>query len=233
MSSSEFPRRPKLLKGALAVYPSHTPGTQPDLVAFQYNPETVRRTLANRTPPREQGAAASAREEVLRVVGPPVETITVAVLIDVVDQYHAALNGGPTLEDGLHPALATLELLLYPPAEWLRDAEREAGQGTASITPGDLPLVLLVWGKSRVVPVMLTNFSVTEEEFDVDLNPIRARLELGMRVLTSLELPSGSQGHNAFRAYHADKQRLADSYAPGPTDSRLNQFVNRAASGGG
>jgi hypothetical protein len=120
--TSEFPRRPKLLKGALAVYPSQTPGTQPSLVVFQYNPETVRRTLANRTPPREQGATASAREEVLRVVGPPVETITLAVLIDVVDQYQDALNGGPPAQDGLHPALATLELLLYPPAEWLRDA---------------------------------------------------------------------------------------------------------------
>lgn len=233
MSESEFPRRPKLLKGALAVYATHTPGPPPNLIVFQYNPETVRRTLANRTPPREQGSTASAREEILRVVGPPLETITVAVLIDAVDQYQAALNGGTPVEDGLHPALATLELLLYPPADWLRGAEREAARGEASITPGDLPLVLLVWGRSRVVPVALTSFSVTEEEFDVALNPIRARVELGMRVLTSLELPKASQGHDAFRAYHADKERLAGRYTPEPSDGRQSEFVGRATQGGG
>lgn len=233
MSESEFPRRPKLLKGALAVYPSHTPGPPPKLIVFQYNPETVRRTLANRTPQQDPGSKAKAREEILRVAGPPLETITLGVLIDAVDQYQAALNGGPPVEDGLHPALATLELLLYPPADWLRGAEREAARGQASITPGDLPLVLLVWGKSRVVPVALTSFSVTEEEFDVDLNPIRARVELGLRVLTSLELPKASQGHNAFRAYHADKERLAERYTPDPAQGKQREFVGRATQGGG
>lgn len=233
MSESEFPRRPQLLKGALAVYPSHTPGPPPKLIVFQYNPETVRRTLASRTPQQERGTAAKAREEILRVSGPPLETITVAVLIDAVDQYHEALNGGPPLEDGLHPALATLELLLYPPADWLRGAERDAGRGQASIAPGDLPLVLLVWGKSRVVPVSLTSFSVTEEEFDTALNPIRARVELGFRVLTSLELPKASAGHNAFRAYHADKERLAQRYTPDPGQTDQSTFATSATTEGG
>ena len=48
----------------------------------------------------------------------------------------------------------------------------------------DAPLTLFVWSKSRIVPVKITEFSVTEEMFDSNLNPIRARISLGLRVLT-------------------------------------------------
>jgi hypothetical protein len=209
---SEFPRSPKVLKGALAVYETQSAGTQPKIIAFQYNPDQLSRTLAARAAPREPGNAGAAREDALRVVGPPVENINLSVVLDAVDQP----NGVPGLneregapQNGLHPVLAALELLLYQPEA----AAQEAGR--APVYRTDLPLTLLVFGKSRVIPVLLTSFSVTEEAFDPNLNPILARVELGMRVLTNTELQESGVGSNAYRAYRSQKGNLAGLYRPG------------------
>ncbi|MFO0952899.1 MAG: hypothetical protein U0835_17465 [Isosphaeraceae bacterium] len=207
---SSFPRRPKMLKGALAVYEQQTPGTQPKLVIFQYNPEQIRRTLATRTPPADHGGnSGAAKEEALRAVGPPVETINIAVELDAADQLEQPSQNQPVVENGLYPALATLELLLYPSSIRAEQMEQLARQGEVQLSPADLPLVLLVWGKSRVVPVQLTNFSVTEEDFDPDLNPTRAKVELGMKVLTYIELTESSLGRDAFISYQKQKEGLA------------------------
>jgi hypothetical protein len=206
---SDFPRSPKVLKGALAVYASQAAGTQADIIAFQYNPEQLSRTLAARAAPREPANAGAAREDALRVVGPPVENITLSVVMDAADQLQEPGSNRPVAENGLHPVLARLELLLYQPEA----AARQAGQ--APVYRTDLPLTLLVWGKSRVVPVLLTSFSVTEEAFDPNLNPIRARVELGMRVLTTAELQESGVGNNAYLAYLSQKGNLAGLYQAG------------------
>ncbi len=69
--------------------------------------------------------------------------------------------------------------------------------------------MLLVWGKSRVVPVKLTSFAVSEEAFDTRLNPIAAKVELGMQVLTYMEFTASSIGRDAFIAYQKTKENLA------------------------
>ena len=161
---SESPLRPNLIKGALAVYPTHTPGSQPSsVIVFQFNPESMRRTLAHRAPPAPAEAkTGTAKEDVLRVAGPPLETITMTVDMHAADQLDDpddvlnAIAG----QHGLHPALAVLELLMYPPTLNAQKIEQQAAQGTVQVSPADLPLVLLVWGKSRVVPVKLTSFSI-------------------------------------------------------------------------
>jgi len=206
---SEFPRSPKLLKGALAVYEAQTPGTQPKLIVFQYNPEQLRRTLAARTPPRDPNARSAAPEDVLRVQGAPVETINMTVVLDAADQLEDPLRNRATSEHGLGPVLATLELLLYPLPQQARQTQNQARQGAAQVSHADVPLTLLVWGKDRVVPVLLTNFTVTEEGFDPVLNPIQAKVELGMRVLTDLELRQSTLGYDAFLAYQRQKRTLA------------------------
>jgi hypothetical protein len=71
------------------------------------------------------------------------------------------------------------------------------------------PLALFVWSKTRVLPVRLTDFSITEEAFDPTLNPIRAKVSLGMRVLNTNDLGFDNQGGNLFMAYHQQKERLA------------------------
>lgn len=207
---SDFPRSPRLLKGTLVVYESQTPGAQPTAtIPFQYNPEQLTRSLASRAAPREPSNVGAAREDALRVLGPPVETIRLTVTLDATDQLEEPDRNRAAVEHGLHPVLARLELLLYPPTARAEEIERMAERGEVQLCPADLPLILLVWGPSRVVPVLLTSFSVTEEAFDQRLNPIRAKVDLDMRVLTYMEFPKESVARDAFIAYQREKENLA------------------------
>ena len=205
---------PRILRGALAVYRNNRPGSAPEqLIVFQYNPESMRRSLATRTEKASPEEASDARQDVLQVPGPPVETINLTVELDAADQLELPSSNDTVAEHGLHPALAALELLMYPDEQQVEDADAAAERGEAQVYAGDLPLVLLVWGRSRVVPVKVTGFSVTEEAFDPQLNPIHAKVDLGLQVLTDLELPSGTLGFDAYRAHRRVKgQRAADHF---------------------
>jgi hypothetical protein len=219
--------RPNLQKGALAVYPTHTPGSQPKtLIVFQFNPETMRRTLAHRAlPTPKQGTTGAAKEDVLRVAGPPVETISVTVDMHASDQLEEPDQNGSVAEHGLHPALASLELLMYPPTLSAKKIEEQAKQGKVQVSPADLALVLFVWGRSRVVPVKLTSFSVTEDAFDTRLNPIAAKVDLGMQVLTYMEFTASSVGRDAFLAYQKTKEDLAGRSAPGAGAAGVRNLI--------
>lgn len=212
--TSEFPGRPRLLKGALLVYRSQFPGPPPAVILFQYNPEQIKRSLEKRSAPAPSSSVGGAREDVLRVLGPPVETINMTVELDAADQLEAPLLNPVTRALGLHPVLATLELLLYPPTELIDELIALAGSGKVQVCPADIPLTLLVWGPSRVMPVMLTSFSVTEQAFDVALNPIQAQVDLGFKVLTYIELQQSTVGRNSYMAYQAQKEVLAALYTP-------------------
>lgn len=225
-SPSDFPRRPRLLKGGLAMYDSLDSGTQPSrLIVFQFNPEQIQRTLATRAPPSESSSAGGAREEVMRVMGPPVETITLSVELDATDQLELPDENSTIAENGLHPALATLEMLLYPPAARAEEIERMAEQGEVQMSPADLPLTLLIWGRARVVPVLLTSFSVTETAFDRNLNPIQAKVELAMKVLTYMEFPQRNIARDAFISYQREKENMAGRYRYGGDDSRTRALL--------
>jgi hypothetical protein len=216
-----FPGRPKLQKGGLAVYPTQTAGAQPSrIIVFQFNPDQMKRTLANRAvQPPSGGTSGAAREDVLRVGGPPVETINLTVELHAADQLGNPDQNDLIARNGLHPALATLELLMYPPSPQVEQIQSQAGQGAVQVSPPTVPLVLLVWGRSRVVPVRLTSFSISEEAFDSRLDPIDAKVELGMQVLTYIEFPASSVGRDAFLSYPKAKEALAGQ-APGAADDR-------------
>ena len=229
---SDFPRSPRIQKGALAVYPEMTPGTQPSrIIVFQYNPESVTRTLAARDVEEEErpSGGGAARDDVLRVGGPPVETISLGVALHAADQLEAPDRHQAVAEHGLHPALAALELLMYPSALQAEQIEEQAAAGEVQIAPADTPLVLLVWGRSRVVPVKLTSFSVSEEAFDTRLNPIHATVELGLQVLTYVEFPASSIGRDAFIAYQRHKEELASQHQAG---TQAEQGVRNLLPGG-
>jgi hypothetical protein len=78
------------------------------------------------------------------------------------------------------------------------------------------PLTLFIWSSNRIVPVRLTDFSVTEEAFDPLLNPIRAKVSLGLRVLSVSDLGFRHRGGSLFIAYQQQKERLAGLDAGGP-----------------
>lgn len=207
--SSDFPRRPTVLRGALVAYASAFLGPVPNVIVFQYNPDSLTRTLRHRVEQRPGTAAAgrAAAGDPVKVTGPPEETLTLTVSLDATDDLE---DGEPlAVAVGLHPVLAALELLLYPDSMQVLRNQTLAAAGAASTPPAEVPTVLLVWGAGRVVPVRIDAMSITETAHDPRLNPIRADVELTLQVLTYLDLPGGSLGHGASLAHHVAKEVVA------------------------
>lgn len=179
---SEFPRSPKLLKGALVVFETVAP-VPTNLIVFQYNPESVARSFQSAGGTRSRPGGADTAPAL-----PPLETFSLKVELDAADQLEKPGSNPLAVAVGLHPTLAALELLLYPSSSMLILNKVLSLAGSALLTPARAPLVLLVWGPLRVVPVRLASISIAEQAFDTLLNPIRAEVTLSLRALTSPEL---------------------------------------------
>mgnify|MGYP001325803964 CR=1 FL=1 len=196
-----FPNSPRLLKGGIVLMDPES-GAVMRIIALQYNPDTLSRTL------QVKGVGESGdRSQALRLKGPPTETIKLDAEIDATDQLEIA--DGTVTEVGLHPQLAALEILVYPTSGQLQSNNSMAASGTLEIAPMEAPLTLFVWSKNRIVPVRITDFSVTEEAFDPTLNPIRAKVSLGMRVLSVDDLGFDHRGGGLFMTYLRNKEQLA------------------------
>lgn len=180
---SDFPRSPKLLKGALVVFETIAPAPT-NLIVFQYNPDTMSRSFQQ----LGGGGGADPRTGAgdTEAALPPLQSFQLIVELDAADQLEA--SNPLALGVGLHPTLAALELLLYPSSASLILNKALALAGSAVVTPARAPLVLLVWGPLRVVPVRLGTLSVVEQAFDQLLNPIRAQVTMDLRALTIAEL---------------------------------------------
>jgi contractile injection system tube protein len=202
-------RPTRLEKGALLVYRDQS-ATQPDQrINFQFNPDNVRRSFAARSVPPPPAQRTAGQADALAVPGPPVETITIAIVLNAADQLDDPSLRQEVAEHGLNAALARLELLLYPSTASAEEVERQAQRGQVQVSPARTPLVMLAWGRTRTVPVQLTSFTVTEEAFDPNLNPINAKVDLGLKVLTYMEFPTQSAGREAFIAYQKERESLA------------------------
>ena len=205
-----FPGSPKLLKGGLVLIDPDTSAVQ-RIIALQYNPDTLSRTLQSQTV-KEGGD----RSEALRLTGPPVETIKLEAEIDATDQLEFPDQNPNAVQFGIHPQLAALETIIYPTSGQLLSNNAMAQAGMLEILPMMAPLALFVWSKSRIVPVRVTDFSITEEAFDPDLNPIRAKVSLGLRVLSVTDLGFDNKGGSLFMAYQQHKEQLAGKSQGGP-----------------
>lgn len=195
-----FPGSPLLLKGAIIGVDKFNPLAS--IIIFQYNPDTLTRTLTAQT-----SGGDTNRGEALRLKGPPQETIKLDVEIDATDQLEQANPVAVAM--GVHPTLASLEMLLYPKSAVMIANEVLAAAGMIEVLPPEAPLTLLAWGPARVLPVRLTEFSITEEAFDTLLNPIRAKVSLGMRVLTYQDLGLASVGGALFMVHQVAKEVMA------------------------
>ena len=197
---STFPGSPRLLKGALiGVDPLNPLGS---VVVFQYNPDTMTRKLEPRAV-----AAEGDRGEAFRLTGPPKETITLSVEIDATDQLEQA--NPLAVASGIYPTLAALELMVYPKSAIVIANTVLSLIGTIEVIPVESPMTLFVWGPQRVLPVRVTSFSITEEAHDQLLNPIRAKVELSLTVLSYQDLPLLSPGYVIFLAHHIMKEVMA------------------------
>jgi hypothetical protein len=197
-------RSPLTSRGALVAIEATGPVRA---VAFQYNPDEMTRTLQARTATSANASAAPATNEALRLSGAPIETITLTVEIDAADQ----LESGDVLATtvGIYPQLSALEMLLYPSSTVVAENTLLALAGSIELVAPEAPLTLLVWGPQRVVPVRLAQFSITEQAYDPALNPIRARVQLGLRVLSYSDLPATNPGHHIFLAHQVVKEVMA------------------------
>ena len=203
-----FPNAPRLLKGGIVVIDAESGAIQ-RVIALQYNPDTLSRTLQ----PKSTTVDTADRSEALRLKGPAVESFKLEAEIDGADM----LERGDTSvgEVGIYPHLAVLEALVSPTSTQLSDLNRLGNSGTLEIAPMVSPLTLFVWSKSRVTPVRVTDLSITEDAFDPNLNPIRAKVSLGLRVLSVDDLGFDTKAGNIFMAYLRNKEQLANRYKAG------------------
>jgi Contractile injection system tube protein len=197
-----------LLKCGLVLVDYNTGAVQ-RVIPLQYNPETLTRSL------QVQGIGPESGPHVdqMRLKGPPIETYKFEAAIDAADQLN---TGDPlTVAEGIEPALAALETVIYPTSTQLQQAYAMTQSGTLEIVPMDAPLVLFVWSKERIIPVKVTEFNITEEMFDSNLNPIRAKVSLGLRVLTIDDIDFGSVAGSIYMTYQQRKEQLASSSPAG------------------
>ena len=198
---SSFPGSPKVMKGAIIGLDPFNPLAS--VIIFQYNPDTLTRTLTAQT----TGSDNADKGEALRLKGPPKEEIKLDVEIDATDQLEQAKAPATTL--GLYPTLASLEMLLYPKSALTIANEVLAAVGIIEFIPPEAPMTLFVWGPKRTLPVRLTGFTITEEAFDPNLNPIRAKVGLSLRVLNYQDLGLLSVGGALFMAHQVAKEVMA------------------------
>ncbi len=203
-----FPGSPRLIKGGIVLIDPDTSAVK-RIITFQYNPETLNRTLQV----QGVGGEGGDRSEALRLTGPPVETLKLDAEIDATDQLEVA--DSVTVQVGIQPQLSALETIIYPSSNQLMSNNILAQSGTLEIAPMETALTLFIWNKNRILPVRLTEFSITEEAFDVNLNPIRAKVSLGMRVLNVNDLGFDHKGGSLYMSYHQNKERLADMFSSG------------------
>ncbi len=192
---------PRLLKGAIVSVDPNT-GIPRGTINLQYNPDEISRSLK----PQSVGDQPD-RTEILRLKGPPIETIKCSVEIDATDQL--AAGDANAVAHGIQPQLAALELLVYPSSDVLIANEALSFVGTIEILPMESALTLFVWSKSRVTPVRITDIDITEEAFDPQLNPIRAKVSLGMRVLNIDDVGFLTPAGALYMVYQVQKEALA------------------------
>jgi len=210
-----FPGSPRLIKGGIVLI-DDTTGTVQRIITLQYNPDTVTRTLQVQGVGQESGD----RLEALRLKAPAQETIKLDAEIDATDQLEFPDQNALTAQLGIYPALAALETIIYPQSSLLVSNNNLASMGTLEVLPMEAPLTLFVWSKQRIIPVRLTEFTITEEAFDPALNPIRAKISLGMRVLSVFDIGFDTKGGNLYLLYQKQKEVLS-SQSPNGTFGTL------------
>jgi hypothetical protein len=195
---------PRLVKGGI-VQVDPASGRTLGVIALQYNPDSLSRTLQVQS----SGGDGADKSQALRLKGAAVETIKVDAEIDATDRLEFPDQNQTTVAAGIHPQLAALELLMQPTSAALQANDALSRSGVLEVLPLQAPLTLFVWGKNRVVPVRVTDLSVTEEAFDAQLNPIRAKVSLGLRVLSVDDLGFDHRGGTLFMGYLRSREKLA------------------------
>lgn len=192
---SEAPTRPRLSKAAFIV----GDGADGLLIPFQWNPETLTRSLA------QQGDGSAGRPSSI-----PQETLSFDLELDAAD----TLDQDPSLTQsvGIGAVLAALSRLSGPTVEAIEEADKALSAGKIAVLWGAPPPLYLTWGDSFIVPVQITELSVTEQDFNSKLLPQRAQVRISLRILSHAELGSDTQAGRSYLRYLANQESLAKHY---------------------
>ena len=209
-----YTRSPKLLKGALIQFSAPMLIPIPNIIIFQYNPETMTRTLTPWTPIErertydEQGrgtatALTDAQKNQLRQPFDPSETFSLALELDAADALESPSSHPVATIAGVADRISAMEMLCYPPGQsalgGLLNVSVSVSIGGAGASAGgsaaadavpnpEVPIVLFFWGPGRIVPVRITSFSVEEQQYSPLLYPLRAKVTIGLKVLDAQHL---------------------------------------------
>jgi hypothetical protein len=204
-----------VLKGALVEFtPTFLPVPLPNVIVFQYNPETMTHTWAQpeAAPPSATASGPAQASNPLAVKGFPGESFSFTIAMDANDEIADgnAVTAGIAQLSGVYSRLAALEMLLYPASAGQSGLVGAVSAGIASALGGQapaatsavplsvMPVVLFIWGPGRIVPVRVTGLTITERLYDSLLNPTHAEAQLTLRVLTPAELSSASQDNDVL-----------------------------------
>lgn len=196
---------PKLIKGGLIVM-APGGGAVRNIIALQYNSDQLQLSYSVQG---VGGDGGGERAQPFRLKGPAVETIKLEAEIDATDQLEFPNENPVATVAGVAPQLAVLEALVNPSVDELLNVAAQAAGGTLEILPPEAPLVLFIWGRNRVAPVRVSDISITEEAFDPALNPIRAKVSLGLRVMSTDDLGFTHRGGTMFLSYLRSREALA------------------------
>ncbi len=175
-----------MLRGALIEYGTDLIGPIPNVVIFQFNPETLSRAL--QVPPRPTGAT---QRETTQAGEKTFEKIS----------FKAHFSAANMLDEdkvlarlfGIGPQLAALEKMVLPSAKiaGLIGAviDKIAGAAAPPAPPAQpvprekYPRILFIWGPTRVLPVTIDSMTIAEQEYDFLLNPVRAEVDITLSVI--------------------------------------------------
>jgi hypothetical protein len=195
---SEYPRSPKLLKGALIQFSAPMLVPIPNIIVFQYNPEGIKRTVGGRGTTREAGGEGRAPLDANPLAQPydPSETFDLTLELDAADALEEPEGHPIAVISGVADRIAAMEMLAYPQEESalggvlgvsidisLSGMGASVGGSNEPVPCKTVPVVLFFWGPGRIVPVRVTGFSVEEQAFSPTLYPIRAKVTVGLQVL--------------------------------------------------
>lgn len=216
----------KFMKGALVQFMETILIPLPNVIIFQFNPETITHTLtpaAAASPP--PGGAKAGGTNPLAVSGPPGQSFSFTIQLDARDEIEmgSPIGAGIAEVSGVYSRLAALETLMFPVAQegggLLGAAAAAIGGSSGSdaqtaATPQQVPTVLFIFGPGRIWPVRVTGLTVTEKLYDGLLNPTHAEVQLQLKVLTPDELekvsgPLGDVAKGAYKYMDVARQALA------------------------
>ena len=216
---SGMPDPPRVARGGIVLVDPAS-GRPLRTIPFQYNPDTLTRTLQ----PQGIGNEPGDRLEALRLKAPPHETYKLDAEFDAAEQLADPASNPIEAANGLFPLLSALELSIYPDVGQLLAEDQLAAVGMIEVAPVEAPMTVLVLGHSRVLPVRLTDLTITEEAFDTSLNPIRAKVSISARVLTVDDLGFTHRGGLLYLNYQRGKASYAALVTRTPADLGLTSF---------